>query len=154
MRFLSLLIIGLYLLFFTQKTESPHGKDFKVSCSTCHSAKGWQIDTAVYSFDHNRTKLPLRGSHTEVSCRQCHPSLVFSEARTECNECHLDVHQSTTGPDCGRCHTPNSWLVTNITEIHQASRFPLLGAHRTADCIECHKSENYVRFDVLGNQLY
>lgn len=30
------------------------------------------------------------------------------------------------------------------------SRFPLLGAHRTADCVACHKSESLARFDVLG----
>ena len=44
----------------------------------------------------------------------------------------------------------NSWLVSNITGIHQTSRFPLLGAHRTADCSDCHKSETLVRFDVPG----
>ena len=77
-------------------------------------------------------------------------TLVFSEAKSECNECHTDVHQATTGLDCARCHTPNSWLVSNITGIHQTSRFPLLGAHRTADCSDCHKSETLVRFDVPG----
>ena len=150
MRILSLLVLGLFIVFFNQQPKSPHGADFKVSCSTCHSSKGWQLDTAIYSFDHNRTKLALTGQHTEVNCRQCHVSLVFSEARTECNECHPDIHQSTTGPDCGRCHTSASWLVNNITEIHQASRFPLLGAHKTADCTDCHKSETQVRFDVAG----
>jgi hypothetical protein len=29
-------------------------------------------------------------------------------------------------------------------------RFPLLGVHRTADCVDCHKSESLARFDVLG----
>jgi hypothetical protein len=150
MRILSLLAIGMFFVFFNQQPKSPHGRDFKVSCSTCHSSKGWQLDTSVYSFDHNRTKLVLTGQHTQVNCRQCHLTLVFSEAKTECNECHLDVHQSTTGLDCSHCHTPNSWLVKNITEIHQISRFPLLGAHRTADCTDCHKSETFVRFDVPG----
>jgi hypothetical protein len=133
-----------------QKTESPHGSAFKVNCSTCHSSKGWQLDRAIYSFDHGKTKLPLLGQHKEVDCRVCHISLVFSQAKTECNQCHNDVHQFTVGTDCSRCHTPVSWLVDNITEIHQTSRFPLLGAHRTADCYDCHKSESQVRFDVPG----
>ncbi len=107
---------------------------FKVSCSVCHSAKGWELDREIYSFDHSKTKLPLVGQHTEINCKLCHPTLVFSEAPIDCNQCHTDVHQSTTGSDCSRCHTPSSWLVNNITEIHQTSRFPLLGAHRTADC--------------------
>ena len=150
MRILSLLVLYIFFVFFNQQPKSPHGPDFKVRCSTCHSAKGWQIDKSVYSFNHDKTKFVLTGQHTTVDCRQCHSSLIFSEAKRECNECHQDVHQATTGLDCGRCHTPASWLVNNITEIHQVSRFPLLGAHRTADCIDCHKSESLVRFDVPG----
>lgn len=150
MRILIQLLIFLFLFLINQETKSPHGPDFKISCGTCHSSKGWHLDSEIYSFDHNRTKLALTGQHTVVNCRQCHPTLEFSEAKTECNECHTDVHQSTTGPDCGRCHSPASWLVNNITEIHQFSRFPLLGAHRTADCSDCHKSETLVRFDVPG----
>jgi hypothetical protein len=150
MRILLLLLFYLIPFFSGRQTDSPHGPDLKVSCGTCHSSKGWQLDPAVYSFDHNNTKLALTGQHTGVNCRQCHVSLIFSEAKKECNECHLDVHQASTGLDCGRCHTPASWLVNNITEIHQLSRFPLLGAHRSADCIDCHKSETLVRFDVQG----
>ena len=150
MRILSLLIFLVILFFSSRQTDSPHGSDFKISCSVCHSSKGWQLDKEIYSFDHNTTRLPLSGQHNDVNCRQCHPTLVFSDAKTECNECHLDVHQATVGLDCSRCHTPVSWLVNNITEIHQMSRFPLLGAHRTADCSDCHKSETLVRFDVPG----
>jgi len=150
MRILSLLILSALLITAYRAVQSPHGPDFKVSCKTCHSTKGWQLDKEVYSFDHNRTKLPLSGQHTSVNCRECHPTLIFSEAKSNCNDCHNDVHQTTVGPDCARCHTPVSWLVSNITDIHQMSRFPLLGPHRTADCVRCHKSENPVRFDVLG----
>jgi hypothetical protein len=150
MRILTFLILTIFLLIYGQKKESPHGADFKVDCGTCHSSKGWMLDTAIYSFDHGRTKFPLKGQHTLVGCRECHKSLVFAQAKSECNECHADVHQSTTGSDCSRCHTTASWLVTDITRIHETSRFPLLGAHKTADCVECHKSESLVRFDVPG----
>jgi hypothetical protein len=150
MRILSLLIFCIALLNVNQKTDSPHGTGFKISCKNCHSSKSWQFDKEIYSFDHNSTKLPLVGQHKVVSCRQCHVSLKFSEAKTSCNECHKDVHQETAGLDCSKCHTPASWLVNNITEIHQRSRFPLLGAHRTADCFQCHKSESLARFDVPG----
>src|SRR5512140_1033595 len=150
MRILSLVILFAFLIFSNQKTDSPHGADFKISCKTCHSPKDWKLDKDIYSFDHNKTRLPLVGQHVAVDCRQCHTSLVFYEAKEECSQCHSDVHQSTTGPDCARCHTPASWLVNNITEIHQRGRFPLLGAHRTADCYQCHKSESLARFDVTG----
>jgi predicted CXXCH cytochrome family protein len=150
MRILSFLVLCLFLVAFNQETRSPHGKDFKVSCNNCHSAKGWQLDKSVYSFDHGKTSFALTGQHVSINCRQCHPSLVFSEAKNECNECHKDIHQSTTGSDCSRCHNSGSWLVSNITRIHEASRFPLLGAHKLADCADCHKSENLARFDVPG----
>ena len=150
MRILSLLIILPMLYLLNRQTDPPHGPDFKISCGTCHSTSGWQLDKEIYSFNHNTTKLPLVGQHTEINCRQCHPTLVFSEAKTGCNECHNDVHQATAGLDCSRCHSPVSWLVNNISEIHQMSRFPLIGAHRTADCYQCHKSESLTRFDVSG----
>ncbi len=150
MRILSLLIISLFMTFMNQKTDSPHGSGFKVSCTTCHSSKGWTLDKSVYSFDHSKTSMKLTGQHTRIDCRQCHVSLVFAEAKSNCSDCHNDVHQGTTGLDCSRCHTSESWLVDNVNRIHDISRFPLLGAHRTADCSQCHKSENPVRFDVPG----
>jgi hypothetical protein len=150
MRILSLVILLVVLYFSDQKTESPHGPAFKVSCKTCHSAKGWQLDKEIYSFDHGSTKMPLVGQHNVINCRLCHPTLVFSAAKSECNQCHNDIHQNSVGLDCSRCHTPESWLVNNITDIHRNSRFPLAGAHVTADCIQCHKSESLLRFDVTG----
>ena len=150
MQFLPLLLAFLMIGSFSRRTDSPHGSDFKVSCTICHSSKGWQLDKEIYSFNHSSTRLSLEGQHKEINCRLCHPTLVFSEAKSECNACHNDVHQSTVGPDCSRCHTPASWLVNNINEIHQESRFPLIGAHRTADCYQCHKSESMIRFDVPG----
>jgi hypothetical protein len=150
MRILSFIILLAALLVPDQKTESPHGAGFKVSCKTCHSSKGWQIDKEIYSFDHNKTRMPLTGSHAGTNCRLCHTSLVFSTAKKECYQCHNDIHQNTVGPDCNRCHTPVSWLVTNIEAMHRTSRFPLLGAHKTAGCIDCHKSESYARYDVPG----
>ncbi len=150
MRILSLLILVTELFFSSQKTESPHGADFKVSCKTCHSSSSWQLDTKIYSFNHNNTKFKLVGEHKVVGCRECHPTLKFAEAKTNCNDCHVDIHQATTEPDCSRCHTPSSWLVNNIIEVHQMSRFPLNGVHRTVDCSLCHKSESSARFEVVG----
>jgi hypothetical protein len=62
------------------------------------------------------------------------------------------MHNQTVGPECGRCHTPVSWVVNNITELHQRSRFPLVGAHAAADCYDCHvnASPNLLSFGPLG----
>ena len=135
-------------------SDSPHGKGFNLNCDLCHSSTSWKLDKTIYAFNHNTTVFPLNGQHQEVNCRACHPTLVFSDAKTACVDCHTDMHNQTVGPDCGRCHTAKSWIVENITEIHQRSRFPLLGAHRTADCSGCHKSASLLRFEPLGVQCY
>ena len=157
MRKLSLIILllpVLMLLTLGLMADNPHGKDFKLSCDLCHSSKGWAFDKSVYSFDHNKTAMPLSGQHQRLNCRQCHTSLVFSEAKTACVDCHTDMHNQTVGPDCQRCHTSKSWIVENITEIHQKSRFPLVGPHYTAQCSQCHPSASLLRFEPQGVECY
>ncbi|MFC2115874.1 hypothetical protein ACFLTU_05325 [Bacteroidota bacterium] len=149
MRVLSLTIPLLILLVAVRIADSPHGSDFEVSCSVCHSPKGWELDREIYSFDHNSTKLPLEGQHTSIGCRLCHPTLVFSDAGTDCFDCHTDMHYQTVGFDCGRCHTTESWIVNNIADVHLQSRFPLLGVHLQADCMDCHPSASLLRFEPL-----
>ena len=157
MRKLSLVILSLLVFVFVSATlmsDSPHGKNFNLSCDLCHNSNSWKLDKTIYAFDHNKTAFPLDGQHQAVDCRACHPTLVFSEAKTACMDCHTDLHDQTVGPDCGRCHTTKSWIIENITELHQRSRFPLLGAHRTTDCSNCHKSASLLRFEPLGVLCY
>lgn len=156
MRALSLTtgLFAVVLVSATLATDSPHGKDFNVPCEQCHSAKGWYLDKEIYSFDHNGTRFPLTGQHEVIDCRQCHFTLVFSDAREDCMACHTDIHYQTVGPDCQRCHTTFSWIVNNITDIHRVSRFPLVGAHYTADCSSCHPSASLLRFEPQGVACY
>lgn len=149
MRELSLIIVFIVML-FTRSSDSPHGKDLNINCDACHNAESWKIDRKNISFDHNLTQFPLRGVHQDVNCVTCHPTLVFSEAEPECMSCHTDIHEQTVGFECGRCHTTSSWIVSDIIDIHRHSRFPLLGAHVTADCYDCHKTASLLRFDPLG----
>ena len=150
MRKLSLIfLLAPFILIAQQKTPSPHGEGLKASCDQCHSAKGWVFDKTIYSFDHNKTALPLTGQHQILSCRSCHQSLIFSDAKTACIDCHTDIHNQTVGPDCQQCHTPKSWIIENITELHQRGRFPLVGPHYTAQCSDCHKSASLLQFDPL-----
>ncbi len=132
--------------------QSPHGADFKISCSDCHSSFSWAIDADTLSFNHAATAFPLAGQHTRVDCRQCHQTLVFPEANTECISCHTDMHRATVGADCARCHTPDNWLVDNITGLHYDNGFPLLGIHTTLDCDECHMSASSLEFNRIGNE--
>ncbi|MEI6748088.1 MAG: hypothetical protein WCM93_02900 [Bacteroidota bacterium] len=165
MRKLSSIILALVLSVSLFGQKSPHGDDFLVSCKDCHKTDGWKVDLKTISFDHDGTKFPLVGQHQDVTCKACHTSLEFTKAATDCNSCHTDIHQQTVGLECARCHTPNSWVVSNIAQIHQQSSFPLLGPHATVDCYGCHTNivpsaktsagtASLLRFDVLGVECY
>ncbi|MBK7086403.1 MAG: hypothetical protein IPH53_17835 [Flavobacteriales bacterium] len=57
----------------------------------------------------------------------------------------------TVGNDCARCHTPNTWLVDAIPELHEQNGFPLIGAHGNLSCVDCHKADNLLAFQRVGN---
>lgn len=165
MRRLSSVILLVVLCISLSAQKSPHGDGFKKSCADCHKTSGWKVVLKTVSFDHKTTSFPLVGQHQAVNCKECHTSLEFAKTRRECNGCHTDIHEQTVGNECARCHTPNSWVVTNITRLHQQSRFPLIGPHATADCKDCHKNllsasssssptASFLRFDPLGIECY
>ena len=70
--------------------------------------------------------------------------------RSDCKSCHKDIHQNTVGADCSNCHKTDTWLISNKNELHQNSRFPLLGSHLKADCIQCHSGYPNLNFATLG----
>ena len=146
---LSSVIIAI-LISFNGLAQSPHGDKLEIKCDVCHSAANWLMKAENTTFNHSQTSFPLTGQHMTVDCKLCHVDLVFSNAKTNCISCHKDMHQQTVGLDCERCHTPRSWIVQNITEIHQLSRFPLNATHSKADCYQCHKSASLLRFDPMG----
>lgn len=149
MRSLSLTLLLLCNLGFLF-AQNPHGEKLKLSCSDCHNSESWKLILGSYPFDHITTGFILDGQHANTDCRSCHSSLVFEEADPSCISCHTDMHQQTTSLECGNCHNTSSWIVNNINQIHQMSRFPLLGAHFTADCIDCHTSASSLNFEPLG----
>ena len=138
---------------FAASPKSPHGENFKKDCAICHTADNWN-KIKRDGFNHNKTNFPLVGQHKAVNCRKCHTSLVFSKAPTGCSACHTDLHEGTVGKDCARCHTSNSWIVTNIRQIHQQQGFPLVGEHASADCNRCHTSASLLRFNNIRSDCY
>ncbi|MFM8448689.1 MAG: hypothetical protein ACKOAY_01165 [Haliscomenobacter sp.] len=160
-------IAGLLLLTLQLFGQSPHGPSLKLDCADCHSPEGWAIAAEKWQrqerhqpthpdsiaahlpkFDHSRqTQFPLEGQHQEVNCRDCHPRLLFTEAKPDCYSCHTDVHQQSVGTDCARCHTAVNWQVNQIAEIHQAVGFPLIGVHGVVACNQCHAADNPLRID-------
>lgn len=136
--------------------QSPHGDDFDIDCSFCHESSSWEVNPEKVTFDHSTTGFELIGQHREVNCKSCHESLIFSKAKAkeDCFSCHKDVHRGSVGYDCQRCHTPETWIVKDINVIHQESRFPLVGAHRLADCGQCHTDYQDLNFQVLSIDCY
>lgn len=150
MRYLSFTIMVLLYAFCVHGQTSPHGKEFKIDCGQCHTSQSWKVNTADIQFNHSNTIFKLVGQHTVINCRECHKSLTFKDERRNCIECHTDLHNQTLGKNCERCHTQVAWIISDVTSIHQQTRFPLLGAHRTVSCRECHTSASVYQFETLG----
>ena len=132
--------------------QSPHGDELVLDCADCHNPGSWKVDYRSIKFDHESTKFLLEGQHKSTDCIDCHQSMIFKEAPSECISCHTDVHSMTVGADCARCHTSQNWLINNIPELHEQNGFPLIGAHSTLSCQECHLSEANLRFARIGNE--
>lgn len=147
----SRLLLGFLCLLFkvAVMAQSPHGKNLAMDCAKCHAPDNWTYVISQEGFTHDKTEFPLRGQHKDLECRSCHPSLVFEEAQTDCFSCHEDIHAQSVGNDCARCHTPQSWVVENITQMHEMASFPLVGNHSTMDCALCHENQTTLRFGPL-----
>ncbi|MFZ1703231.1 MAG: hypothetical protein WAT79_02730 [Saprospiraceae bacterium] len=148
--------IILLILFISESgwSQTPHGKDFVMDCALCHHPDNWSYVPEKSSFSHDNTDFSLKGRHAALDCRSCHQTLEFKQAESSCISCHDDVHQQTVGNDCSRCHNSNSWIVENITELHEATAFPLIGVHAFVNCSACHISETNIRFSPIGVTCY
>ncbi len=132
---------------YNATTNPPHqAAGFPTDCTTCHTTATWTGAT----FNHNATQFPLTGAHAAVSCQQCHASGVYHGLPTTCVSCHQTQYNATTNPphqaagfptDCTTCHTTVTW--TGATFNHNATQFPLTGAHAAVSCQQCHASGVY-----------
>ncbi|HEY8258857.1 MAG TPA: cytochrome c3 family protein [Gemmatimonadales bacterium] len=124
----------------------PHGGDLGPKCGTCHETSSF-AKVSRSAFDHDRTKYPLRGRHTLVSCAKCHDPASPRGKRppfATCMSCHTDPHAGTATlaghpADCASCHdvagfTPGTFTVAQ----HRQSRYPLEGKHQQVRCSACH----------------
>ena len=152
----SKLILFLFLLSCLKPVlaQSPHGANFVIECSGCHTANGWNVNPANIVFNHGTTGFALSGQHKTVGCRQCHTSMVFTNIKSNCSGCHRDLHKNSVGTDCQRCHTTQNWMVSNTNLLHQSTRFPLVGNHMKTDCGGCHGSYKELNFSVPGISCY
>ena len=122
--------------FACHEKDQPHKGNLGKECDTCHQDIGWR---QVKTFDHAKTKFPLRGKHAEVACANCHLGEVYRGAGIACNDCHAiqDVHQKRFGTTCDNCHNEQNWKTSKF-DHDKSTKFPLLGAHKKATCAACH----------------
>jgi len=126
--------------------EDYHQGTLPESCLDCHTMKTFK---KVPRFDHNDTKFPLKGSHNDVSCIDCHKMTkrngkkfqLFNGLKfSKCTDCHEDPHENKFGQNCTECHNEKSWHILNIGKEfdHDKTGYPLEGKHEEVDCKECH----------------
>jgi hypothetical protein len=134
------------------------GAPYKNRCEDCHTVVDWHRTTYTIA-KHRDSRYPLNGAHAAVPCADCHKIglggrtdkiLPFKFEDRTCSACHKDPHKgefdkemarkraSGTPFGCEACHTTKSWADINGFD-HSKTKFPLLGAHRTVACADCHK---------------
>jgi hypothetical protein len=142
-----------HLITYNQTNNPPHLASaalFPITqCSNCHTTVSWTA-----AFDHSKTTFPLTGAHLSVACATCHTDNYAGTLARDCYTCHLKDWNSTQTlggavpnhvtsvfpHDCTLCHSTTNW--TTSTFNHNATTFPLLGAHTTVACATCH-TDNY-----------
>ena len=101
MQNLSYIILLLMFSMNVLAQTSPHGEEFDLDCSLCHTTKNWEIGDKI-EFDHKTTKFDLIGQHVDVNCSSCHIDLSFKNVSEKCENCHKDIHENSVGFDCAR----------------------------------------------------
>lgn len=125
--------------------KKAHQGQFKdVSCSKCHLEGG----TRTTPFDHNLdTKFKLDGYHAEAkvkdNCEACHPKKLYRTGKLNCVDCHKDKHLGELGANCTMCHATNLHFNAGRSKDFPHEKFPLIGTHKTTDCVACHVGGNY-----------
>ena len=127
--------------------QDVHRGELGATCDRCHSVQSWLVPDMVQR--HASTRFSLVGAHATVPCQECHTSQQKNEyvgLRTDCYGCHAsdfggaqspNHRQAGFGTDCQSCHAVNamSW---GGTFDHSRTGFPLIGAHATIACAQCH----------------
>ena len=130
--------------------KDPHLGQVSASCETCHAVTGAKF--APVKFDHAKSAFPLAGKHAPLACEKCHkketakfPAASGTAVRlkglgTACATCHKDPHLGQLGTSCATCHSAETFKVPAFK--HPGSPEFWKGAHATAPCAKCHKTED------------
>lgn len=106
-------------------------------CENCHNETGWK----EARFDHDKTHFPLRRSHADVPCADCHVEQRYAGTPRDCASCHRadDAHKGLFGARCESCHNEAKWTTAGFKH----ERYVLLDRHRGVKCASCHRISPY-----------
>ncbi|MFN8651707.1 MAG: hypothetical protein U0133_07375 [Gemmatimonadales bacterium] len=131
---------------YTAAAQPSHtAAQLPTDCVLCHSTASWNAN-----YDHSQTRFPLDGAHKAVPCMDCHKDNVYHGKPTDCLSCHTKDYNNSADPphktagfptDCVSCHTVTGWSPSSFD--HNASSFPLTGAHKAVACNDCHADKVY-----------
>ncbi len=119
----------------------------KDDCASCHvehaGENGDLLHFETKGFDHKgETGFALTGLHAPLDCKACHKGRSFLGLKTACASCHKDAHNGTLGAACATCHAVTvAFKDTKRGFDHQATKYPLTGAHAKVVCEGCHKTK-------------
>jgi Zn finger protein HypA/HybF involved in hydrogenase expression len=127
-----------------ESTASPNhvGGGFPTDCQQCHTSQAW----SPADFDHDLTAFPLTGSHTNLTCQQCHGGGSLTALPPDCNSCHDADYQeapnhvsSNFQVTCEECHNTITWA----DAVFNHDFFPFVGGHSGLSCQQCHTTGVY-----------
>jgi len=111
-------------------------------CQQCHTSQAW----SPADFDHALTAFPLTGSHTDLTCQQCHGGGSLTALPSDCNSCHDSDYQaapnhvsSNFSVTCEECHNTLTWA----DAVFNHDFFPFAGGHSGLSCQQCHTTGVY-----------
>jgi len=113
---------------------------YPTACQNCHGTTTWNTS----AFNHDASRFPLTGAHRSLECESCHAS-GYAGTPTACVACHRSDFDATRDPNhvqagfpttCEVCHSTTTWNQASFN--HDATIFPLTGAHRAVACESCH----------------
>ncbi len=138
--------------------RDPHKGGMGANCARCHGTASFAAITPG-SFDHDRTRYPLRGAHARLACATCHDPVKGWGPKPRfdaCGACHKDAHAGTATvagrpADCAACHGVTAFRPSTFTvAAHGASAYPLTGRHVAVACERCHARKAANRPAVAG----
>jgi hypothetical protein len=143
------------------------------TCQVCHADVHGSFHLADITSSrnlHEWTGFSLATPHDHLDCQSCHAetvSAVGSDARfaarfpgrhqDDCRACHGDPHRgqfdsgSQAGKRCIDCHDRHQFLPSQFTAItHEATAFPIHGAHSRLECSACHKQQSVAAGEAVA----